>query len=59
MQKKLSHNGTVFLTEERFDSGSYTTYYGKALAVVQAEDSEITVTVTDGVKTGTASIAVQ
>ena len=45
-------------TEERFDSGSYTTYYGKALAVVQAEDSEITVTVTDGKKIGEASIAV-
>ena len=45
-------------TEERFDSGSYTTYYGKALAVVQVEDSEVTVTVTDGVKTGAASIAV-
>lgn len=44
-------------TEERFDSGSYTTYYGKALAAVQAEDSEITVTVTDGKRTASASIA--
>jgi hypothetical protein len=33
-------------TEERFDSGSYTTYYGKALAVVQATDAgELTIRV--------------
>ena len=46
-------------TEERFDSGSYTTYYGKALAVILTEDSEITVEVTDGVKTTAASITVE
>ena len=44
-------------TEERFDFGSYTTYYGRALAVVQVEDSEVTVTVTDGIKTAATSIA--
>lgn len=36
-------------TEERFDSGEYTTYYGRALAVVRAGDGgEVTVTASDG-----------
>ncbi len=36
-------------TEERYDSGSFTTYYGKALAVVRAGGgSEMSVTVTGG-----------
>ena len=47
-------------TEERFDAGEYTTYYGRALAVVRAgEGSKVTVTVTDGEKTGNAEISVE
>lgn len=46
-------------TEERYDSGSFTTYCGKALAVVRADKAErITVSVTDGKQTGTAEITV-
>ena len=36
-------------TEERFDTGRYTTYYGRALIAVQAgERGTVTVTATDG-----------
>lgn len=42
-------------TEERFDEGSYTTYYGKALAAVRVGNNTI-VTVTDGVQTQTVRI---
>lgn len=42
-------------TEERFDQGSYTTYYGKALAVIRA-GIHTTVTVTDGAQTQTITI---
>lgn len=47
-------------TEERFDSGSYTTYYGRSLAVVRVgESGAVSVTVTDGKLTETAKIAIQ
>ena len=47
-------------TEERFTEGSYTTYYGRALAVVRAGDKgEVTLAVTDGKETVTVAIPVQ
>lgn len=46
-------------TEERFDAGSYTTYYGRALAAVRAGDENVTVSVTDGKQIATAVIAVR
>lgn len=46
-------------TGECFDKGSYTTYYGKALAAVYAaEPGQLTVTVSDGNETARASIKV-
>lgn len=42
-------------TEERFDEGSYTTYYGRALAAVRV-GKDTTVTVTDGVQTRTVKL---
>ena len=46
-------------TEERFDTGEYTSYYGRALAVVRAGDAgKLTLTVTDGSKTASAEIAI-
>ena len=45
-------------TEERFDAGSYTTYYGKALAVVRAGSEDVKISVTDGVHTSEAVISV-
>lgn len=47
-------------TEERFDSASYTTYYGRALAVVRAgKGGTVSVTVSDGKLTETAEITIQ
>ena len=47
-------------TEERFDTGEYTTYYGRALAVVRAgETGKVTVSVTDGEKNAKAEIFVE
>ena len=47
-------------TEERFDAGEYTTYYGRALAVVRAgEAGEVTISVTDGEKSAKAEISVE
>ena len=47
-------------TEERFDSGTYTTYYGRALAAVRAGGQEqLTVTATDGVSRASAVIPVR
>ena len=47
-------------TEEQYHTGSFTSYYGRALAIVRAgESGTIQVNVTDGEKTGTAEIAVQ
>lgn len=47
-------------TEEQFDSGSYTTYYGRSLAVVQAgESGTVSVTVTDGKLIEAVKIAIQ
>ena len=46
-------------TEERFDAGEYTTYYGRALAVVRVERGDVTVSVTDGSKVGKAVISVE
>ncbi len=46
-------------TEERFDAGEYTTYYGRALAVVRAGSTDtLTIKVTDGKNTAEASIPV-
>ena len=45
-------------TEENFDEGTYTTYYGKALAAVRVEKG-CTITVTDGKETVKAEIAVK
>ena len=44
-------------TEERFDEGTYTTYYGTALAAVRVNENT-TVTVTDGKETAKATIIV-
>ena len=47
-------------TEEQYHTGSFTTYYGRALAVVLAgESSKLTVKATDGEKTGEAVITVE
>ena len=47
-------------TEERYDSGSFTTYYGQALAVVRAGKSGSTIiSVTDGEQTKLIEIAVK
>lgn len=45
-------------TEENFDEGTYTTYYGTALAAVRVE-KDCTITVTDGKETVKAEIAVK
>ena len=46
-------------TQERFDAGEYTTYYGHALAVIRAgAPGKVTVTVTDGQNTVQKSISV-
>ena len=46
-------------TEECFDAGEYTTYYGRALAVIRAgESGKVTVSVTDGEKNASAEIAI-
>ena len=47
-------------TEERYDAGEFTTYYGRALAVVRAgEAGAVTVTVTDGTETKSAEIGIE
>ena len=47
-------------TEEQYHTGSFTTYYGSALAVVRAgEAGTISVKASDGTKTGAAEIAVK
>ena len=47
-------------TEEQYHTGSFTTYYGRALAVVRAgETGTVKVTATDGRLSGTAEIAVR
>ena len=44
-------------TEERYDTGSFTTYHGRALAVARADKAgTLTVSVTDGKQIGTAEI---
>ncbi|MDE7244637.1 MAG: glycoside hydrolase family 2 protein, partial [Oscillospiraceae bacterium] len=46
-------------TEERYDSGSFTTYYGHALAVARAgQAGTLRLTATDGTLTGQAEVAV-
>ena len=37
----LGFGGANPCTEERFDSGRYTTYYGRAQAVVRAEKADV------------------
>ena len=47
-------------TEERFDAGEYTTYYGRALAVVRAEKAGVVkITATDGADTAAAEIRIK
>lgn len=46
-------------TEEQYQSGSFTTYYGRALAVVRAGDrGQVKITADDGRDTVTGSIAI-
>ena len=45
-------------TEENFDEGTYTTYYGKALAAVRVE-KDCVISVTDGSETVKAAITVK
>ena len=44
-------------TEEQYHSGSFTTYYGRALAIVRMGESDLELTVTDGTETVRAGIA--
>ena len=47
-------------TEEQYHTGSFTTYYGRALAVVRAgETGTVSIKASDGSMTGTAEIAVK
>jgi hypothetical protein len=47
-------------TEERFDAGEYSSYYGRALAVVRAGSTDtVTIRVTDGTNTAEACIPVK
>ena len=47
-------------TEERFDAGEYTTYYGRALAIVRAgERGTVRITATDGDKLAQVEIPVK
>ena len=47
-------------TEEQYHTGSFTTYYGRALAIVRAgEAGTVKVTATDGDKNSTAEITVK
>lgn len=47
-------------TEERFDAGEYTTYYGRALVIVRAgESGKMVVSVTDGERTAKTEIVVE
>ena len=46
-------------TEEQYHTGSFTTYYGRALAIVRAgEGGTVTVKATDGDKSGEAAIEI-
>ena len=46
-------------TEERFDAGTYSTYYGHALAVVRAgEKGSVRLSVTDGKRSASAEIII-
>lgn len=47
-------------TEERYDSGSFTTYYGQALAVIRAghKESRLRISATDGELVGQAEIPI-
>ena len=47
-------------TEEQYNTGSFTTYYGRALAVVRAgETGTVSIKASDGSMTGTAEIVVK
>lgn len=47
-------------TEERYDSGSFTTYYGQAMAIVRAgQKRTVTLSVTDGKQTAIAAVTVK
>ena len=47
-------------TEEQYHTGSFTTYYGRTLAVVRAgEAGTVSIKASDGSMTGTAEIAVK
>ena len=46
-------------TEEQYHTGIFTTYYGRALAIVRAgESGAVTITATDGKETATVSVAI-
>ena len=46
-------------TEEQYHTGTFTTYYGRALAIVRAgERGAVTITATDGKDTATAAVAI-
>jgi len=47
-------------TEEQYHTGSFTTYYGRSLAIIRAsETGTIIIKATDGSITGTAEILIQ
>ena len=46
-------------TEEQYHTGCFTTYYGRALAIVRAGETDgLTITATDGDKTGAAQLPI-
>ena len=45
-------------TKEQYHTGSFTTYYGRALAIVRVQES-VTITVTDGTQTTEAFVAME
>ncbi|MBD5393200.1 MAG: glycoside hydrolase family 2 protein [Lachnospiraceae bacterium] len=45
-------------TKEQYHTGSFTTYYGRALAVVRVRES-VTITVTDGIQKAEAFVAME
>ena len=47
-------------TEEQYHTGTFTTYYGRALAVVRAgETGQMTVSASDGVELSRASVSIR
>ena len=47
-------------TEERYDSGSFTTYYGRAMAVIRAKaGKQVVISASDGKQQAQAFVAVK